>query len=86
MIYYVYTQEGRTIMRDTYFGLNECTEDELMQLKEELFYSNRIDFDLSAEDVEFINNLSYADDIPYSILEKAYGHISFVEEDFWCNC
>ena len=73
-------------MRDTYFNINECTEDELMQLKEELFYSDRIDFDLSTEDVEFINNLSYAEDIPYSILEKAYGGFSFVDEDFWCNC
>ena len=73
-------------MRDTYFGLNECTEDELMQLKEELFFANKINFDLSTKDIEFINNLSYAEDIPYSILDKAYGHISFVDEDFYCNC
>lgn len=73
-------------MRDTYFGLDECTEDELMQLKEELFFSNKINFDLSTKDIEFINNLSYAEDIPYSILDKAYGHISFVDEDFCCNC
>lgn len=74
-------------MRDVYFSINECTEEELEQLREELFFNTEDNEDiLSNKEVDFINNLSYADEIPFWLLEKVYGHISFVEEDFWCNC
>lgn len=73
-------------MRDCYFSINECTENELEQLREELFYNIEDNEDiLSDKEVDFINNLSYADEIPFWLLEKVYGHISFVDEDFWCN-
>lgn len=75
-------------MRDTYFNLNECTEKELEELADKLY------LDILSEEKDYSDVLSedeikliYSEDkIPYSILEKVYGHISFVDEDFWCNC
>lgn len=73
--------------RDTYFSLNECTEDELNQLREELYYNAEDNNDiLTEEEIDYINSLVYVGDIPFEMLEKVYGHISFVDEDFWCNC
>lgn len=74
-------------MRDTYFGLNECTEEELEELADKLYFdilSEEKDYSdvLSEDEIEIIFS---EDKIPYSILEKVYGHISFVDEDFWCN-
>ena len=73
--------------RDTYFSINECTEEELEQLREALFYNEEDDEDLlTEEEYAFIRNCKTPDDIPFELLEKFYGHISFVDEDFWCNC
>lgn len=73
--------------RDTYFSINECTEEELEQLREALFYNEEDDEDLlTEEEYAFIRNCKTSDDIPFELLEKFYGHISFVDEDFWCNC
>lgn len=71
--------------RDTYFSLEECTEPELMQLREELYYNIDDNTDvLSEEEIKYINDHSIYQ-IPFEILKKVYGHISFVDEDFWCN-
>ena len=72
--------------RDTYFSLEECTEKELLQLKGEIFDNLEDNADLlSEEDINYVNSLVYYEDVPFEILEKVYGHISFVDEDFWCN-
>ena len=72
--------------RDTYFSLEECTEEELLQLKGEIFDNLEDNADLlSEEDINYVNSLVYYEDVPFEILEKVYGHISFVDEDFWCN-
>lgn len=72
--------------RDTYFSLEECTEEELLQLKGEIFDNLEDNADLlSEEDINYVNGLVYYEDVPFEILEKVYGHISFVDEDFWCN-
>lgn len=74
-------------MRDTYFSINECTEEELNQLREALFYNEEDNEDLlTEEEYAFIRDCKTPDDIPFELLKKFYGHISFVDEDFWCNC
>ena len=75
-------------MRDTYFDINECTEEELEELADKLYldilFEEKDYSDVLSEDE--IKLVFYSEDkIPYSILEKVYGHISFVDEDFWCN-
>lgn len=73
--------------RDDYFGINECTEEELEQLKDKLFWSDGDELEsFSREDMEIIESCETADEIPYELIEKAFGMYTFVDEDFWCNC
>lgn len=73
--------------RDVYFSIDECTEEELEQLRWALFYDEEGYNDIFDEtDRETFNKCETPDDIPFELLEKVYGHISFVDEDFWCNC
>jgi len=73
-------------MRDAYFSINECTDEELEQLREALFYNEEEgENSLTKEEYAFICDCETPNDIPFELLEKAYGHISFVDEDFWCN-
>lgn len=74
-------------MRDTYFSINKCTEEELEQLRITV-YSNDGEYDdfLTEEEKQTLENCDIPDKIPYNILEKIFGDISFVDEDFWCNC
>lgn len=73
-------------MRDTYFSLNECTEDEILELKDILFWSDgdRLEA-FSREDIEIIENCNSSDEIPFELIEKAFGMYDFVDEDFFCN-
>ena len=74
-------------MRDAYFGINECTEEELEQLREDIFWNTeKYEDDLSERDLKLIGECSYPDEIGFEILEKAFGMYAFVDEDFWCNC
>ena len=74
-------------MRDTYFSIKECTEEELNQLQWALYYDESDIKDVFDEkDIEILDGCSCPEEIPFEILEKVYGHISFVDEDFWCNC
>lgn len=74
-------------MRDVYFGIDECTEEELEQLKDKLFWSDGDELEsFSREDMKIIESCETAEEIPYELLEKAFGMYSFVDEDFWCNC
>ena len=73
--------------RDTYFSIDECTEEELEQLRWALYYDESDMNDIFDEkDIEILDGCSCPEEIPFEILEKVYGHISFVDEDFWCNC
>lgn len=73
-------------MRDTYFGLAECREEEIEQLRNTLFYSDGDNLpEFSREDMQVLEACNTPSDIPYELLDKAFGFISFVEEDFWCN-
>jgi hypothetical protein len=73
--------------RDTYFTIDECTEEELEQLRWALYYDESDMNDIFDEkDIEILDGCSCPEEIPFEILEKVYGHISFVDEDFWCNC
>ena len=69
-------------MRNEYFSINECTEKELEQLRWALFYEDVFD----KNDFTIFEECTTPDEIPFELLEKAYGHINFVDEDFWCNC
>lgn len=74
-------------MRDVYFGINECTEEELEQLREKLFWADGDELEsFSKEDKEYIESCESPDEIPYDLIEKAFGMYTFVDEDFWCNC
>lgn len=73
--------------RDVYFSINECTEEELNQLRWALYYDESDINDIFDEkDIEILDGCSCPEEIPFEILEKVYGNISFVDEDFWCNC
>lgn len=73
-------------MRDAYFSINECTEEELEELKEKLFWADEIEDDIFDEDdFKVLSECEYPEDIPFELLEKAFGMYSFVDEDFWCN-
>lgn len=73
-------------MRDTYFSLSECREEEIEQLRDELFYKDGDDLpQFSTEDIQVLQSCATPYDIPYELLDKAFGFYSFVEEDFWCN-
>lgn len=73
-------------MRDTYFGLADCKEEEIEQLRDELFYKDGDDLpQFSTEDIRVLQSCDTPYDIPYELLDKAFGFYSFVEEDFWCN-
>ncbi len=73
--------------RESYFSIKKCTEEELEQLRWALFYDEEGYDDIFDEkDREVFNNCETPDDIPFELLEKVYGHISFVDEDFFCNC
>lgn len=79
-------------MRDTYFSINECTEDELNELRETLFWADLSNgyksqaFQISDEDIEFLEDCECSEEIPFSLLERAFEGFTFVDEDFWCNC
>lgn len=74
-------------MRDVYFGINECTEEELEQLRDKLFWADGDELEsFSREDMEIIENCEVPEDIPFELVDKAFGMYSFVDEDFWCNC
>lgn len=77
-------------MRDVYFALNECTEEELNELREKLLWdvlNDEIEEGvLAEEDYDIIASYEYTEDIPFELLEKVYGIYTFVDEDFWCNC
>lgn len=74
-------------MRDVYFGINECTEEELEQLRDKLFWADGDELEsFSEEDKEYIESCEAPDEIPYDLIEKAFGMYTFVDEDFWCNC
>ena len=73
-------------MRDVYFNLSECTEDEILELKDKLFWSDGDSLEaFSREDIEIIENCKFSDEIPFELVEKAFGMYDFVDEDFWCN-
>lgn len=73
-------------MRDVYFGINECTEEELEQLRNKLFWADGDELEsFSREDIEIIESCEDPDEIPYDLIEKAFGMFTFVDEDFWCN-
>lgn len=76
--------------RETYFDLKECTEEEKEELEEKLFLDilfEEKDYSdvLSEDEIESVLKGDWYN-IPFSILEKVYGHICFVDEDFFCNC
>lgn len=72
--------------RDDYFTLNECTEEELEELRDKLFWADGDELEaFTREDMEVIESCEFAEDIPFELLEKAFGMYSFVAEDFFCN-
>lgn len=74
-------------MRDVYFGINECTEEELDELRNKLYWADGDELEaFSDEDIALFEKCEYPEDIPFELLEKVYGIYTFVDEDFWCNC
>lgn len=78
-------------MRDAYFSINECTENELNELRETLFWADLSEgykseaFSLSDEDIEILEDCECPEEISFSLLERAFEGFTFVDEDFWCN-
>ena len=69
----------------------ELTENEKAELRDSLFCASLYNRDdpyystLSAEEQKVIDDCADGEDIPESIMLSAFGGISFVEEDFFCN-
>lgn len=73
-------------MRGTYFYINECTEEEVEELKEKLYWADEIEDGIFDEDdFEILKKCEFPEDIPFELIEKYFGDYSFVDEDFWCN-
>jgi hypothetical protein len=69
----------------------ELTENEKDELRNTMFYASLYNRDdpwysaLSADEQEVIDDCDDESEIPESIMLSAFGGISFVEEDFFCN-
>ena len=74
-----------------YRNYGELTENEKAELRDSLFCASLYNRDdpyysaLNTEEQEIIDNCTDGEDIPESIMLSAFGDISFVEEDFFCN-
>ena len=68
-----------TAMRGEYFSVDECTQDELEELRD-AYYDQ-----LLTTDEEVLGDITCASEIPMSNVKAYYEGISFVDEDFFCN-
>ena len=77
------------MMRDIYFSVNELTLNEKEELKNTYYFDLYYGDDAEQEQDDYINCYGeLPDDWDYisdDALERKYGDISFVDEDFWCN-
>lgn len=60
-------------------SVHELSQDELEELRESYFYQ------LLETDEEILGDIEYPHEIPMANIIAHYEHISFVEEDFFCN-
>lgn len=73
-----------------YRSYDELKEEEKAELRNALWldsywnYQQYGDF-LDEAEKEELDSLENEDDISEIIMEKVFGGICFVEEDFWCN-
>lgn len=65
--------------------VTELNNDEMLQLKEALFYGADILPEMTDKQKVEIENALCTDDIPDELVHNLYADIYFVEEDFWCN-
>ena len=68
----------------------DLNADELLELKDRLYWDNYLDYNndlefMTDEQKAIVDNATSPDDIPDEIIFDVYGDILFVEEDFWCN-
>jgi len=66
----------------------ELREEEKEELRAALYWGGEDCYDysnLSAAEKEIVDNAESPEDIPEEVMISAYGHYSFVEEDFFCN-
>lgn len=74
-------------MRDVYFSVKETTEEEREQLKEKIFWDDVDEYEDILDEADYkAIDVEYPEDIPDYIVEKVFADITFVDEDFWCNC
>jgi hypothetical protein len=59
--------------------VHELSAEELAELRESYFYQ------LLDTDTEVLGDIQYPREIPMEDVIAHYEHISFVEEDFFCN-
>jgi len=65
-----------------YRGVNELTENELLELRSAYYHKGLDDGSLE----EVVGKEIYSEDeIPMDLIKDHYRDILFVEEDFWCN-
>jgi hypothetical protein len=79
IINYQNKKGGNYIM---YREVRELTQMELDELKERFLYGDGF---LDDEQGELSKDYSSIDEIPNEKIFERYGHISFTEEDFFCN-
>lgn len=74
-------------MRDVYFSVKETTEEEKEQLKEKIFWDDVDEYEDILDEADYkAIDVEYPEEIPDYIVEKVFADITFVDEDFWCNC
>lgn len=74
-------------MRDVYFSVKETTEEEREQLKEKIFWDDVDEYEDILDEADYkAIDVEYPEEIPDYIVEKVFADITFVDEDFWCNC
>lgn len=60
-------------------SVHELSTNELEELRSNYFYQ------LLDTDQEVLGDIEYPEEIPMSDVIAQYEHVSFVEEDFFCN-
>jgi hypothetical protein len=60
-------------------SVHELSQDELEELRSNYFYQ------LLDTDKEVLGDIEYPEQIPMETIFSQHEHISFVEEDFFCN-
>ena len=84
----IYLEDVREIRdgKDDEMTVDNLTSDELLQLKESIYYgTDEIEPHIDKVDADGNELYFCSEAIPIEIVRYYFGHVDFVPEDFFCN-